>query len=293
MGLTILTPTYNRGYALERLYNSLVVQTEKNFEWLVIDDGSTDETFELVESLIKKNELKIKYIRQENGGKHRALNTGIKEIETELVFIVDSDDYLLPNAIHEILNLHKEYIKDNDVCGYSFLRCYPNLKINGSMFKSSPYLSDYVNCRINEGIDGDKAEVYKTSILKKYPFLEVPGENFLFEDYVWIQMAVMYKTIHANTPIYVGDYLDDGLTKNIKDKKINSPIGMMERANIIGTSKAKYRFKLKAMVMYIVYGTAAKQSFYDMWSKSFNKILYVLLFIPSKLYYLFSMRRTN
>lgn len=285
MKLTILTPTYNRGYILDRLYMSLLNQTDNDFEWLIVDDGSTDDTLNIVESFKKDNKLKIRYIRQENGGKHRALNTGIREIESDLIFIVDSDDYLLPEAVHEISRIHQEFSYDKSICGYSFLRCFPNLNINGSKFKTSPYISDYVSCRINEGVDGDKAEVYKTSVLKKYPFLEIPGENFLFEDYVWIQMATYYKTVHINMPIYVGDYLEDGLTKNIEGKKINNPIGMFERANIIGKSKAKYSFKVKAMVMYIAYGIVAKYTFFNMLNNSFSKSLYFLLFIPARLYY--------
>lgn len=289
MELTILTPTYNRGYILNRLYESLLNQKNQNFEWLIIDDGSNDDTSRVVEAFIKDEKLKIRYIKQNNGGKHRALNTGIKNIETELVFIVDSDDYLLPDAISEVLKLHQVYAKDNNVCGYSFLRCFPDLQINGSQFKSSPYLSDYVTCRMNEGIDGDKAEVYKTDILKKYPFLEVPNENFLFEDYVWIQMANSYKTVHVNIPIYVGDYLEDGLTKNIDKKKVSNPIGMIERANIIGKSNANLTFKIKAMVMLIVYGLVAKLSFLRILNKSFNKFLCILLYVPSQLYFKFKV----
>ncbi|WP_270332718.1 glycosyltransferase family 2 protein [Streptococcus infantarius] len=289
MELTILTPTYNRGYILYRLYESLLNQKNQNFEWLIIDDGSNDDTSRVVEAFIKDEKLKIRYIKQNNGGKHRALNTGIKNIETELVFIVDSDDYLLPDAISEVLKLHQVYAKDNNVCGYSFLRCFPDLQINGSQFKSSPYLSDYVTCRMNEGIDGDKAEVYKTDILKKYPFLEVPNENFLFEDYVWIQMANSYKTVHVNIPIYVGDYLEDGLTKNIDKKKVSNPIGMVERANIIGKSNANLTFKIKAMVMLIVYGLVARLSFLRILNKSFNKFLCILLYVPSQLYFKFKV----
>lgn len=289
MKLTILTPTYNRGYILDRLYMSLLNQTDNDFEWLIVDDGSTDDTLNIVESFKKDNKLKIRYIRQENGGKHRALNTGIREIESDLIFIVDSDDYLLPEAVYEISRIHQEFGYDKSICGYSFLRCFPNLNINGSKFKTSPYISDYVSCRINEGVDGDKAEVYKTSVLKKYPFLEVPNENFLFEDYVWIQMANSYKTVHVNISIYVGDYLEDGLTKNIDKKKISNPIGMVERANIIGKSNANLIFKIKAMIMLIVYGLVAKLSFFKILDKSFNKFLCILLYVPSQMYFKFKV----
>lgn len=112
MKLTILTPTYNRGYILNRLYESLLNQTDNDFEWLIVDDGSTDDTLNIVESFKKENKLKIRYIRQENGGKHRALNVGICTIESDWTFIVDSDDYLLPEAVHEIFRTHQDFAYD-------------------------------------------------------------------------------------------------------------------------------------------------------------------------------------
>ena len=291
MKLTILTPTYNRGYILRRLYESLISQTDKEFEWLIIDDGSNDNTEILVDDFIKCNEIKIRYIKQSNGGKHRALNTGISVIDSELTFIVDSDDYLLPYAVEEIFKIHKVYASENSVCGYSFLRCFPDLSINGPQFPESPYLSDYVSCRLNDGVKGDKAEVYKTKILSQYPFLEIPGESFLFEDYVWIQMAEKYKTVHLNIPIYIGDYLNDGLTKNINEAKIKNPVGMFERANIIGKSKAKWTVKFKAIIMFIVYGKIAKKTIQEMYINSFNKLFFLLFYIPSIVYLKLNVKR--
>ena len=97
--VTILTPTYNRGELLPRLYGSLLQQTQKNFEWLIVDDGSTDGTEKAISSWMMERSLSIRYIRKENGGKHTALNRGIREIETPLTFIVDSDDWLSKDAV--------------------------------------------------------------------------------------------------------------------------------------------------------------------------------------------------
>ena len=101
--ITIFTPTYNRDYIIINLYKSLLIQTLKDFEWLIIDDGSTDNTELLVSSFIKDNKINIRYIKQQNGGKHRAINKALEEAKGELFFIVDSDDQLVDNAIERIL----------------------------------------------------------------------------------------------------------------------------------------------------------------------------------------------
>ena len=107
--ITILTPTYNRAGYLQRLYNSLIGQTSKDFIWFVIDDGSVDGSQQMIQNFQNENRISILYQKQENGGKHRALNRGIAQIETPLTYIVDSDDYLPSDAIEIILQYHNKY----------------------------------------------------------------------------------------------------------------------------------------------------------------------------------------
>lgn len=286
MKVTVLTPAYNRAYIINRLYESLKIQTYKNFEWLIVDDGSTDNTKELINKFIEEDEISIRYIYQHNGGKHRALNKGISTINNEITFIVDTDDYLLNNAIEEITKIHEKYKDDKNICGFSFLRCFPDMSINGMKFKKDEYISDYITCRLNEKIRGDKAEAYYTKCLKEFPFLEINNEKFLFEDYVWIKMAEKYKTVHINTPIYVGDYLDDGLTKNISKTKFKAPIGMMERASVMCTRKCNFLNRVKAMIMYIGYGKVAKKTYKELFKKCKYKILFITCFLLGVLYYI-------
>lgn len=292
MKVTVLTPTYNRKYIINRLYESLKHQTFRNFEWLVIDDGSTDGTEELMQQYIDEKNFPIRYFRQKNGGKHRALNTGISMINNEITFIVDTDDYLLDTAIEEISMVYEKYKDDSTVCGYSFLRCYPELKVNGMSFNQDEYVSDYISCRLNEGIQGDKAEAYLTQCLKEFPFLEIEGEKFLFEDYVWIQMAEKYKTVHMNKPIYVGDYLEDGLTKNICKMKYENPIGMMERSLVMGSKKCNFKNRCKASIMYIAYGRIAKKNYLELYRRSKEKWLFMLCILPGYLFKL-KIRKNN
>ena len=290
MKVTVLTPAYNRAYIINRLYESLTTQTYKNFEWLIVDDGSTDNTREIINKFIEDNVISIRYVFQNNGGKHRALNKGISMIDNEVTFIVDTDDYLLDNAIEEITKIYEKYKNDKSICGFSFLRCFPDMSMK---FKKDEYISDYITCRINEKIRGDKAEAYYTKCLKEIPFLEIDNEKFLFEDYVWIKMAEKYKTVHVNVPIYVGEYLEDGLTKNISKTKYNSPIGMMERALVMCTKKCSFENRVKAMIMYIGYGKVAKKKNKDLYKKCKYKFLFGISFLLGIVYYIKLIRENK
>ena len=129
MLLTILTPTYNRAGMLPQLYNSLKKQACKDFEWVIVDDGSKDNTQEVVKAWLLGSDFPIRYFYKENGGKHTALNYAVQKIESELTFIVDSDDALTIDAVETILRYHRKYENRSNICGYAFLRSYPNGKI--------------------------------------------------------------------------------------------------------------------------------------------------------------------
>ena len=126
--ITIITPSYNRAYIIGKAYESLIAQTSKDFEWLIIDDGSKDNTKEVVEEFIKENKIKIRYYYKENGGKHTALNLGIKKAKGDYILILDSDDRLTPNAVARVLEVWKKYKSENEIACLSFSRVYPNNK---------------------------------------------------------------------------------------------------------------------------------------------------------------------
>lgn len=286
MKVTILTPTYNRAYILPKLYESLKKQTETNFEWMIIDDGSSDNTEDLITKFKKENKINIKYFKQKNGGKHRALNHGINKIKTELTMIVDSDDYLTEDAIKTINKYYNKYKDRKDICGFSFLRCFPDGNVNGMKFPKNEYVASYIQCRLKDNVLGDKAEVYFTNKLKEFPFLEIQGEKFLSEDYVWFQMGEKYDTVHINEAIYVGNYLDDGLTKNIMKTKLNSPLGNSKRALILCSEKNTIKNRVKNMMIYISYGLIGKKRLKILYNTQKYKILFMLSFFPACLYYL-------
>lgn len=286
--LTILTPTYNRANKLNNLYQSLQAQTDKNFEWLVVDDGSSDNTKSFIDKISQKSAFTIRYIYKENGGKHTALNVGIKEIENDLTFIVDSDDTLTADAVEQIAHYYNKYKnKVNDICGFSFLRQYPDCKINGTPFLKDEWKTDHITARINSGdFNSDKAEVFLTDSLKEFPFPEFKGEKFLGEDLVWLRMARKYDFIYINKPIYISDYLDDGLTKNRRVHNINSPIGCTERAKEFLHSDIKLKYRIKPSLQYLIYGKFAGKKISELIKDSPEPFLSFLSILPSEIIYL-------
>ena len=274
MTVTVLTPTFNRGGRLQSLWNSLQKQTVKDFEWLVVDDGSTDGTKDLITQFQEKSDFPIRYIYKSNGGKHTALNVGIQTICSELIFIVDSDDCVTDDAVESILKIHKKYRSQNNICGYAFLRAFPDGKVNGKKFDVDEKIGSYIDVRVNGDDTGaDKAEVFKTHCLKEFPFPEYPNEKFLGEDLVWVRMARKYEMVHINKAIYIGNYLEDGLTNNRRKHNIASPIGCMHRAEEFMESDLKTRYRIKGGLQYIVYGRFAGVKICDLIRKSRHKVL--------------------
>lgn len=225
--LTIFTPTYNRAYMLHKLYESLKNQTRKDFEWLIIDDGSSDDTRNLIKKWINENtNFKIRYYYQNNGGKHRAINKAVKHSLGKYFFIVDSDDYIVDDAIDIIYKWCMSINNCNEFAGVSGLKGYNYFDMVGSFPRGKKY-KEYIDAtnleRDKYKLLGDKAEVYKTEILAKYPFIEYENENFITESTVWDKMAYDGLKIRwYNRIIYICNYLDDGLTKSGSSKFIDN-----------------------------------------------------------------------
>ena len=225
--ITIFTPTYNRAYIISKLYHSLLLQSNKDFEWLVIDDGSTDDTEELFKSFITERKIKIHYLKVKNGGKHRAINKGLELARGNFFFIVDSDDYLPCNALERISFFTKQIESEDAFAGVSGLKIYPDGRKVGGEAKYTVLDTDSISIREKIHVKGDMAEVFKTEILKQYPFPEFSGEKFISEGIVWNRIAQKYKLRYFYEGIYICDYLSDGLTMSIRKHSLNSPKGSM------------------------------------------------------------------
>lgn len=225
---TVFTPTYNRAYILDKLYESLKRQTCKEFEWVVVDDGSSDNTEELFKKwLNEKNNFKINYIKVQNGGKQKAVNVGLNVAKGKMFFILDSDDFLLDDAIENIICYERSIQKKTNYAGVAGLRGYTNNKIIGTYNKNK-----YVDCtnleREKNDLLGDKAEIYYTDLFKKYQFPEVKNEKFVTECVVWDEIAYKgYKIRWFNDVIAKGDYLEDGYTNKAYSLYLKNPIGYL------------------------------------------------------------------
>lgn len=228
MRITVFTPIYNRGYIIGNLYHSLQRQSFRDFEWIVVDDGSTDNTESLFQQFqTEGNSFPIYYIKTANGGKHRAINRGVRIAHGELFLIVDSDDYLTDDALETIDRIEQTIPSEQrrDFAGVCGQRGYSTDTPIGKTFEGN-VLDITTLERPKHNIYGDKAEVFYTDILKKYPFPEFEGENFITECVVWDRIAWDgYKLRFYNQISIVCNYLDDGLTAQGNDIFLRNPKG--------------------------------------------------------------------
>jgi glycosyltransferase involved in cell wall biosynthesis len=263
--ITVLTPSYNRDYELNLLYDSLCNQTNHNFNWLIIDDGSVDQTKEVV-SKFTTSLFDITYVYQDNSGKHKAINSFVDMVPTELLFIVDSDDYLENNAIETVYSDWNS--AGEDITGLCYLRKKPNGKIIGDYFSSDFSVSTYTNERILRGIKGDKAELWKTSEFKKYPFLEFKNERFFSEQHKYILLSGPGKILFINKPIYISEYLPGGLSNKIRKLQYENPNGTIANALILSGAYFPLIIRLKSFLKLCAYSHLTDEIFFNRFQKS-------------------------
>ena len=228
--ISILTPTYNRGKLLLPLYDSLKNLTFKDFEWLIVDDGSEDDTEQYALSWIAHNienaEFPIRYIKKSNGGKHTAINRGVREASGELILILDSDDTLPEDSLATIAQYYEQCKGYKDCAGVCGLMAHHDGQLIGTGFPKDPMYESALQFRYAEkgNVTGDLLEVYKTSVMREFPFPEIENEKFCPESLVWNRIANKYKLFCFNKIVYYRDYLDGGLTSKIVKIRMNSPI---------------------------------------------------------------------
>lgn len=223
--ITVFTPTFNRAYILSNLYQSLQRQSFCDFEWLIVDDGSTDNTKELINKWkMEQNAFEIRYVWQKNGGKCRAINKGLDLAKGELFFTVDSDDYLTDDALEKIDCWERELPKNGNYCGVAGNLGSTPKKTSNTIFPSGYYEGTLLDRYKN--VDGERAIVFYTQIHRKYRYPEFEGENFMTEAVVYNRMAADgYKIRFYNDIIWIYDYLNDGLTKKGHQLFIDNPKG--------------------------------------------------------------------
>ena len=222
--LTIFTPAYNRAHTIGRTYQSLCRQTCKDFEWLVVDDGSTDGTQQLVEGWIAEDKIPIRYIYQENQGMHGAHNTAYRNIDTPLNTCIDSDDYMPDDAVEKILACWKDHGSDQ-FAGIIGLDMTTDGKIAGNKFDPD-IKSTTVSGFYQHGGQGDKKMVYRTDVIKKYPEYPIfKGEKYVGLAYKFMLIDQDYELITLNEPLVIVDYQADGSSFNMYKQYWNNPRG--------------------------------------------------------------------
>lgn len=227
MKISVLTATYNRAECLERLYTSLLVNNNSNvdFEWLIMDDGSTDRTKIIVDNFIKQNIITIKYFYQENQGKMVAINNLMKEVTGDIVVDCDSDDYFDITAFDTIKKYSKYLLDDETVYALAFLKKNEQGKISGKQFPEDLHRSDMFSLYFREGMTGEKILVFKTEIRKKFKFELEADEKFVTESRMYHKMDRDYDIICINSAIEIGDYRKDGYSENILNTFTEAPLG--------------------------------------------------------------------
>lgn len=278
--ITVFTPTYNRAYTLSTLYNSLLQQTNKNFEWLIVDDGSSDETREIVRNWEMEGKVKIRYIFKKNEGLNSAYNLAVAISLNEIFFRVDSDDYLKMNAIQLIYDTWYLVENDKDICGIVFLAIFDNGNIVGTHPFNKVFRTNFFDYRYKYKATGDRAEVMKTEVLKKYPFPIILGEKFLPEGFMWNRIAYDYDALYMNIPIYIREYREDSITtKIVQTLKKNN-----KGATLYYTELLKHRqpfyFFFKHSLLYWRYAFYTKKSLPDK-IKDVGVFVFVIGYIPS------------
>mgnify|MGYP000059168170 FL=1 len=284
--ISVLTSTYNRGNLLKKLYNSLIQNSNYNvdIQWLIIDDGSKDDTKNIVKDFKDENKIEIKYFYQENQGKMLAINKLVKEANGDLIIECDSDDYFTEDAFDIIKNEYQKCDK-NDIYALCFLKYDQNGNNMGNLFKNEK--TTMFDLYFKEGENGEKALVFFADVRKKYKHELEHNEKFVTEARMYHKMDVKYKMICINKPIMICEYQKDGYSKNIIKQFKNNPYGYYKYFQEIlekDMKGVKFSKRLYVIKHYILFGKLinAKKSLNKIMSTK-NKILYCLLYVPGRI----------
>ena len=257
--LTIFTPTYNRAHLLPKLYASLLQQSSKDFQWLVVDDCSQDNTEKLLEQWKNEHRIKIIYIKQPiNGGKMRASNLAVSMVCTELFMCWDSDDYLANNAVEKIVSRWVSYSETKkDISGVIF----PSTMLNAGvpLKYNIPQGLDKITLKELHTISNvnEANLVLRTDILKQYPFHVQDDENFITEDSVYHLLDRQYQMLFVYDQLTICEYQSDGYSKNIGIVMSQNPKGYAYYYNILSEDEYNVTQRNDFLKQYILFSRKA------------------------------------
>ena len=276
--VSIVTPTYNRGYLLHKCFDSLLAQTDRDFEWIIVDDGSSDDTETVVRGF-EPADFPIIYIKKENGGKHTALNASHPHIHGKYVLILDSDDYLTAGAVAEVKKGWALYDTNEAVGMVTFLKGNPD----GEAVCKSPTPGQLVEVLRHKRVmihSMDCCEVVRAELFKKYPFPVFEGERFLSECALWNRVGRSHKCVYINEVVYICEYLEGGLTDSGRAMRIRNPKGGMFICDLRMGSNNFLSQRIKYGLLYTCYGYFDGRSGARIYHGSRNKALTLLCLLP-------------
>ena len=289
--LTVFTPSYNRAYTLHKCYESLLRQTSKDFTWLIIDDGSSDNTKELVDSWINENKIEINYIYQENQGMHGAHNTAYKNIKTELNVCIDSDDYMPDDAVEKIISFWNKN-KRSDLAGIMALDAYTNGKVIGDKFPNELKESTYFDIYNKYGLKGDKKLIYRSELTTQYPYPIFEGEKYVSLAYKYAKLDSKYKLALMNEVVCNVEYMEDGSSLNMLKQYRRNPKGFaFIRIDNMKNPKASSKFKFKECIHYVSSSFISKNK--SFFKESPCKILTILALPIGYILYRYILTNTS
>jgi glycosyltransferase involved in cell wall biosynthesis len=249
--LTVFTPTFNRGYILQRCYESLTRQSCKDFLWMVIDDGSTDNTKHLVEKWSKENKISIRYIYQENQGMHGAHNTAYENINTELNVCIDSDDYMPDTAVEKITTFWAEY-GSKEVSGFVGLDATSNNNILGTLLPSNLKSATLFDLYQKYGVKGDKKLVYRSELTKRYSYPIFDEEKYVGLTYKYFMIDKEYELLLMNEVLCYVEYLEDGSSLNMLYQYRRNPKGFaFFRKELMKLPFGNWSYKYRQAIHYV------------------------------------------
>ena len=276
MKFTVFTPTFNRKELLEKLYKSLQKQTYTDFEWLIVDDGSTDGTGEKVKEFLEESKLDIKYFYKENGGKQRAYNFATEKANGELFICLDSDDEYVENGFETILKYWEKYEKNGEIAGMGYLSMYPDGEIIGSSFPEKEMISTQFDIYNKYGVKGDKGLMFRTEIIKKYKFPVFDDEKFITEAVVYNRICEKYKMVYVNEKIEIKEYQEDGLTAKYNNLLLRNPKGQALYHNEINFQNLTFKQKILNNAVYYKFCRVAGYKLGKIFKESKNKLFLLM-----------------
>lgn len=288
--LTVFTPTYNRAYTLGKCYESLKRQTRKEFIWLIIDDGSTDNTKDLVERWINEDAISIRYFYQANQGMHGAHNTAYELIDTELNLCIDSDDYMTDDAVEKIIKFWNENTSDK-LAGIAALNAFDNGKVIGTKLPDYLKSSSLFDLYHKYGVKGDKKLIYRTELTKQYPYPIYEGEKYVGLDYKYKKIDLSHELLLLNEVVCKVEYMEDGSSKNMLVQYRKNPKGFsFYRIENMKNPRGSLMYKFKECVHYVSSSLMCKNRCFL--KETPYKVLTIFAIVPGILLYEFIMIKT-